>query len=81
MQFPDSRAHHPKWMLLYKTALAEADESKRLSLIGLAKGAIFRRKQELAHLKTAQSEEWAALEDADYVLAGLRRAAEFNRKR
>lgn len=81
MESDTTRVRKQRWMLLYEKAVSEPDENKRLDLIALAKGAIFQRKQELAHLRTNHLQELEALGDANYVLAGLRRAAEFNRSR
>ncbi len=70
-----------RWMRLYEAALSETDESRRLNLIGLARGAIFQRRREIAQSGIQELEEQAALADATYVLKALRRAAEFNRRR
>jgi len=74
---PHSRKH--RWVLLYEMAVSEMDDDKRLDLIALAKGAIFQRKQELAHAKPGHIDELAALDDASYILAAFHKAAEFNR--
>lgn len=75
------RSQKHGWTQLYEKAFSEVDDYKRLDLIAVARGAIFQRKQEIAHSPKAHAEELAALEDAAYVMAGLRRAAEFNRRR
>jgi hypothetical protein len=67
-----------KWALLYEAVVSETDDRRRLHLIALAKGAIFERQQALAHARTDALEERQALEDAAYVLAAMRKAAEFN---
>ena len=56
----------------------EADDRRRLLLITCAKGAI-ERQQARASLRA--TEERQAFEDAAYVLAALRKAAEFNLER
>lgn len=66
------------WALLYQAAVSEADDNERLHLIARAKGAIFERQQALADASSEAIEELHALEDAAYVLAALRKAAEFN---
>ena len=66
------------WALLYQTAVSEADDRQRLHLIARAKGAIFERQQELADASSEAIEELQALQDAAYVLAALRKAAQFN---
>jgi hypothetical protein len=67
-----------KWVSLYQAAIAEIDDKRRLHLIARAKGAIFERQQSLAHAGADVLQERQALEDASYVLAALRKAAEFN---
>jgi hypothetical protein len=74
-KFSVSRA---AWALLYQAAVSEADDRQRLHLIARAEGAIFERQQALADASSEAIEELHALEDADYVLAALRKAAEFN---
>jgi hypothetical protein len=70
-----------RWALLYEEAVSEIDESRRLNLIGLARGAIFQRKREIAQSGIQDVEEQTALAYAAYVLNALRRAAMFNRTR
>ena len=66
------------WALLYQAAVSEADDRQRLHLIARAKGAIFERQRALADARSEAIEELQALEDAAYVLAAFRKAAEFN---
>ena len=70
-----------KWAALYRAAVCELDDRQRLFLIARAKGAIFERKRMLAQAAPASLEERQALEDAEYILGALRRAAEFNLQR
>ncbi len=70
--------YRPRWAMLYEAAVSEMDDAQRLHLIAYAKGAIFQRQQELARAELEALEEQKALEDATYVLAALRKAAEFN---
>lgn len=67
-----------KWALLYQAVVSETDDKRRLHLIALAKAAIFERQRELAQAHAESLEERQALEDATYVLAAMRKAAEFN---
>jgi hypothetical protein len=66
------------WALFYRAAVSEADDKQRLHLIARAKGAIFERQRALSKGAGHALEERHALEDAAYVLAALRKAAEFN---
>jgi len=66
------------WARLYQAAVSEADDRQRLHLIARAKGAIFERQRALADTSSEAIEELQALEDAAYVLAAFRQAAEFN---
>ncbi len=70
-----------RWALLYEEAVSELDERRRLNLIGLARGAIFQCRREIAQSGIQNVEEQAALADAAYILKALHRAAEFNRRR
>lgn len=78
-----SRVHKQKGAVLYEKAAAATDDRTRLHLIALSKGAIFERRRELAHSGKphANVDELAALDDANYLLTALRKAAEFNRSR
>ncbi|MBV8891935.1 MAG: hypothetical protein JO266_08200 [Acidobacteria bacterium] len=67
-----------KWALLYKAAVSEADDRRRLHLIARTKGAIFKREQALLRAGSEDIQERHALQDAAYILAALRKAAEFN---
>lgn len=69
-----------RWALYYEWAVAELDDTKRIHLIALAKGAIFERQLELANSQGHLIDEQHAIQDAIYVLNALRRASEFNRK-
>ena len=75
------RVFKRKWTLLYQAAVNESDDQRRLHLIGQAKKAILERQRALAITNVADLQERQALQDAAYVLAAMRRAAEFNLRR
>jgi hypothetical protein len=66
------------WVLLYEAAAYEVDDHNRLELIALAVAAISWRKEALARSKADRIQEEAALDDASYILAAFRKAAEFS---
>jgi len=72
-----TRACRHRWVLYYDWAVAEQDDTKRIHLIALAKGAIFERQRELADSRAHNPDEEHALQDANYVLNALRKASEF----
>jgi hypothetical protein len=74
------RAFQHRWALYYEWAAAERDDSKRIHLIALAKGAIFERQRQLADCRGHYTDEDHAMQDALYVLNALRKASEFNRR-